>query len=82
MAKVTFTDYSEKAFALSGDTKEIKEQIMAANGKYSPNLRVGKGWIFSKAKQAPVLEKIKASGKTEFDQEEILALLKSEQAAA
>lgn len=48
-------DYSEKAIALFGNTKEIKDQLKALGGRFNPSLRYngGKraGWIFSK-KQA------------------------------
>lgn len=48
-------DYSEKAIAVFGNTKEIKEQLKALGGKFNPALKYedGKcaGWIFSK-KQA------------------------------
>ena len=48
-------DYSEKAIAVFGETKEIKEQLKEFGGKFNPSLRYGEGkragWIFSK-KQA------------------------------
>lgn len=48
-------DYSEKAIALFGDTKEIKDLLKAMGGKFNPRLshNEGKqaGWIFSKAKK-------------------------------
>ena len=52
---VEIVDYSEKAIAVFGNTKEIKEQLKALGGKFNPALKYegGKcaGWIFSK-KQA------------------------------
>ena len=48
-------DYSEKAIAVFGETREIKEQLKEMGGKFNPALRYGDGkragWIFSK-KQA------------------------------
>lgn len=41
-------DYSEKAIALIGDTKAIKDGLKAIGGKYNPRLSCGAGWIFSK----------------------------------
>ena len=52
---VEIVDYSEKAIAVFGNTKEIKEQLKELGGKFNPALKYegGKraGWIFSK-KQA------------------------------
>ena len=79
---ITFTDYSEKAFVLSGDgTKEIKDALKEAKALYNPNLSVGKGWIFSKSKQQVILDKIKASGKTTFTTDEVIEMLKPVPAA-
>ena len=48
-------DYSEKAIALFGDTKPIKDLLLAMGGKFNPRLthNDGKqaGWIFSKTKR-------------------------------
>jgi hypothetical protein len=48
-------DYSEKAIALFGDTKEIKDLLKAMGGKFNPRLshNAGKqaGWIFQKSKR-------------------------------
>lgn len=48
-------DYSEKAIAVFGDTKAIKDQLKELGGRFNPSLKYngGKraGWIFSK-KQA------------------------------
>ncbi|MDR3058098.1 MAG: fusion protein [Prevotella sp.] len=48
-------DYSEKAIALFGDTKEIKDLLKAMGGKFNPRLthNEGKqaGWIFQKSKR-------------------------------
>jgi hypothetical protein len=47
--------YSEKALAVFGDTKAIKEELKALGGRFNPKLthEGGKkaGWIFSKSKE-------------------------------
>ena len=47
-------DYSEKALAVFGDTKPIKEQLMALGGRFNPKLMhegtKKAGWIFKKPK--------------------------------
>jgi len=48
-------DYSEKAIALFGDTKAIKDLLSAMGGKFNPRLTHNNekqaGWIFSKSKR-------------------------------
>ena len=48
-------DYSEKALAVFGDTRPIKDQLLALGGRFNPKLshNGGKeaGWIFSKSKE-------------------------------
>lgn len=48
-------DYSEKAVALFGDTKAIKDLLSAMGGKFNPRLTHNNekraGWIFSKTKR-------------------------------
>lgn len=47
-------DYSEKAIAVFGDTKAIKEQLKELGGRFNPSLNYNgekrAGWIFSKKK--------------------------------
>lgn len=47
-------DYSEKAIALFGDTKPLKDELAAIGGTFNSFLRYGKekraGWVFSKKK--------------------------------
>lgn len=49
-------DYSEKAVALFGDTKAIKDLLSAMGGKFNPRLTYGDskkaGWIFSRTKRS------------------------------
>jgi len=47
-------DYSDKAFALIGNTKPVKEKIKALGGRWNAHLKCGPGWIFSKQKLALV----------------------------
>jgi len=48
-------DYSEKALAVFGDTKPIKDQLKALGGRFNPKLthegQKKAGWIFSKSKE-------------------------------
>jgi hypothetical protein len=48
-------DYSEKAIALFGDTKAIKDLLKAMGGKFNPKLTHNNekqaGWIFSQSKK-------------------------------
>ncbi len=49
-------DYSEKAIALFGDTKAIKDLLLAMGGRFNPRLSHNDekqaGWIFSKNKRS------------------------------
>lgn len=69
-------DYSEKAIAIFGDTKAIKEDLKALGGRFNPalNYNGGKraGWIFSK-KKAEEVRKLVAPEKVE-EVEELPAL--------
>lgn len=52
-------DYSEKAIAVIGDTKAIKEQLKELGGRFNPRLSCGAGWIFSKKKENELKELLK-----------------------
>lgn len=43
--------YSERAIAVIGDTKEIKDKLKELGGRFNPRLTCGAGWIFSKRKE-------------------------------
>ena len=49
---IEVVDYSEKAIAVFGDTKAIKEQLKELGGRFNPSLKHNgekrAGWIFSK----------------------------------
>ena len=57
-------DYSEKAIAVVGDTRDIKDKLKELGGRFNPRLSCGAGWIFSK-KQRAELEKLLQGGKVE-----------------
>lgn len=70
-------DYSEKAVAVFGDTKAIKEQLKELCGRFNPSLNYDgekrAGWIFSKKQADKVKELIKPteiSGIVEVGQKE------------
>lgn len=48
-------DYSEKAIAVFGDTKPIKEQLKTLGGRFNPGLthegEKKAGWVFSRSKR-------------------------------
>lgn len=49
-------DYSDKAFAVTGDTRAIKDDLKRLGGRFNAKLRCGAGWIFSN-KQREAVEK-------------------------
>lgn len=61
-------DYSEKAIAVFGDTKAVKEQLKELGGRFNPSLNYNgekrAGWIFSK-KKADEVRSLTASEKAE-----------------
>ena len=57
-------DYSEKAIAVVGDTRDIKDKLKALGGRFNPRLSCGAGWVFSKRQRAEV-EKLLQGGKVE-----------------
>lgn len=48
--KLQFVDYSEKAFAVVGDTKPVKDKLKELGGSFNFRLTCGAGWIFPKTK--------------------------------
>lgn len=47
---VKIIDYSEKAIAVIGDTKPIKDKLKELGGRFNFRLTCGAGWIFPKTK--------------------------------
>lgn len=54
MANFEIIDYSEKAIAVVGDTREVKDALKRLGGRFNPRLSCGAGWIFPKSKRAQV----------------------------
>jgi hypothetical protein len=80
--KLELVDYSEKAMAMFGETKQIKTELMACGGRYNPKLRregggTAPGWIFSKRRRAVLDELMQAYASSEEDasseEEEVVA---------
>lgn len=55
---VQIIDYSEKAIAVVGDTRSIKDTLKALGGRFNGRLSCGAGWIFSKKKEQEVRAKL------------------------
>lgn len=56
---IQIIDYSDKAIAIVGDTKPIKEQLKEIGAKFNPRLTCGCGWIVSKRKLTEIQELLK-----------------------
>ncbi len=57
---INIIGYSEKAFAVVGDTKAVKTQLKKMGGRFNPKLSCGAGWIFSNKSRASVEEFIRS----------------------
>jgi hypothetical protein len=55
---IQIVDYSEKSFAIIGDTKPIKDLLKVLGGRFNFKLSCGAGWIFPITKKNEVLTKI------------------------
>lgn len=59
---IEIVDYSEKAIAVFGDTKTVKDQLKSLGGRFNPSLNYNgekrAGWIFSKKQADKVKELI------------------------
>ena len=66
-------DYSDKAIAVFGDTKAIKEQLKELGGRFNPSLNYNgekrAGWIFSKRKADEVRELLVPSAEESKEEE-------------
>jgi len=56
--QINVVDYSEKAFAVIGDTKSTKDILKELGGKFNPRLTCGAGWIFSKKRLQSVQSRL------------------------
>lgn len=54
---LSYVDYSDKAFAVTGDTKPIASMLKDLGGRFNARLSCGPGWIFSKRAE----EKVRAA---------------------
>jgi hypothetical protein len=65
--EVNIIEYSERAIAVIGDTKPIKELLKSLGGSFNARLSCGPGWIFSKKKleevQTALINKVKHESK-------------------
>lgn len=52
---IQIVDYSEKAIAVIGNTKRLKDELKALGGRFNFRLSCGAGWIFPKSKKAEIL---------------------------
>jgi hypothetical protein len=59
-ATVRIESYSEKAFAVYGNTKPFSEVFKDKGGYFNPRLRGGMGWIFSKKREKEIRELLKS----------------------
>lgn len=70
---IEVVDYSEKAIAVFGDTKAIKDQLKELGGRFNPSLNYNgekrAGWIFSK-KQADKVRELLVPSAEESKEEE------------
>lgn len=51
---IKIIDYSDKAIAVIGDTKPIKDSLKSLGGRFNFRLTCGAGWIFPKTKKEKV----------------------------
>ena len=52
---IQMINYSDRAIALTGDTKEYKDELKAAGGSFNARLSCGAGWIFSKKRETELV---------------------------
>ena len=61
---ISIVNYSEKAIAVFGNTKEIKDHLLSIGGKFNPSLKQNEervaGWIFPSSKREEVKKIITA----------------------
>lgn len=51
---IQLVEYSDRSFAVVGDTKEIKDKLKELSGHFNKFLSCGAGWIFSNKKRNDV----------------------------
>lgn len=55
---IEIVDYSDKSFAIIGDTKPIKDILKNLGGSFNARLTCGMGWIFPLTKKEAVLSEL------------------------
>lgn len=65
VGKIQVIDYSEKAIAVIGETKPIKEKLKELGGSFNPRLTCGAGWIFPKTKLQAIKDYLTANKEKE-----------------
>ena len=82
---INIINYSEKAFAVVGDTKAVKEELKKLGGRFNSKLSCGCGWIFSnKVRQeverfissGEVAERVRAERKSPAEGSQFVGWLK------
>jgi hypothetical protein len=82
---INIIDYSEKAFAVVGDTKAVKDDLKKLGGRFNSKLSCGCGWIFSnKVRQeverfissGEVVDRVRAERKTPAEGSQFVQWLK------
>lgn len=53
---LSLVDYSEKAFAIIGETRNFAAKLKALGGRFNWRLTCGPGWVFPKRKETEVRE--------------------------
>ena len=51
---IQLVEYSDRSFAVVGDTKDIKDKLKELSGHFNKFLNCGAGWIFSNKKRDDV----------------------------
>lgn len=59
--ELKLVDYSEKAIAVIGNTKDYKDTLKSLGGRFNFNLSCGAGWIFPKSKSDELKRKLNLS---------------------
>ena len=62
MAALNIIDYSAKCFVITGDTKQVKDDLKKLGGKFNPRLSCGAGWVFSVSQRAKVEDYLNGGG--------------------
>lgn len=62
--RLALVEYSERAVAVVGDTRDYKEQLKAMGGRFNARLTCGPGWVFSRRKEDELRKFITGTAKT------------------